>query len=208
MATEQEGDGGHQYAEHKPDQRSVREWLEIATVALLLATALGTFGAAYFAYRQWITADDAEVRGLRAYVLVKSIPLHPDADVRVEIENSGQTPADNIRIFTNWAAVPRGGSAAFCAAASFPEQHQCESGDGKSTSVLAAKGSIISGNVACARLRPDAERAVRNEIDWILYGRVTYDDVFRRGLRQSTFCYRISPEGAQLCDCHNEAEER
>jgi hypothetical protein len=182
---------------HKPNQphKTHHTWLERSAVAIAVLAFLAAAG------QGWV-ARDTEERGLRAYVAVKSIRFDSNS-VAIELDNSGQTPADNVQIFSNWQTRPKGQRETLCKEFSFLDQEQCAST--RSSAVLTTHNPLNTPNLICEKVRDDGLRAARGEIDWVLYGDVTYSDVFRKS-RTSTFCDFIGPDGATICNCHNEID--
>jgi hypothetical protein len=83
-------------AKHEP-----KHWLEYAIFAFVIVTAAATSFAAYYTRGQWITAQDAEERDLRAYFYVifapKSIQLNQPISLTISATNIGRTPAYKVR---------------------------------------------------------------------------------------------------------------
>lgn len=182
-----------------------KHWLEYAIFVFVIATALATGAAAYYTRQQWLTAEDTEERGLRAYVLPKYIVFEPDS-VQMSVENFGQTPAIQVKHFSSWETRPIRQREALCTNFSFVEKGQCETDD-KSTGSLSPHDPMTTGNLLCDQVRPDAIKAQNGEIDLVLYGRITYADIFEK-THTTTFCDVIGPKGASFCNCHNEIDPK
>ena len=64
---------------------------------------------------------------------------------------------------------------------------------------------LKTSDMRCPAIYADNDRAVRGEIDMVLYGRIDYRDIFRAN-RSTTFCYFLNAGGAAFCGCHNEID--
>ncbi|MDB6147432.1 MAG: hypothetical protein JWO45_1096 [Spartobacteria bacterium] len=64
------------------------------------------------------------INGQRAYVA--PVGINFESGVRLDIKNSGATPADSVKNFSNWEPRPVGQCAEFCKTFSFPERNQCQ----------------------------------------------------------------------------------
>jgi hypothetical protein len=187
------------------ETQSVKEkwWRQpehIIQVAILLFVASYTV----LTFCIWQTSRDTEKRQLRAYVAVKSVKFDPGS-VAIELDNSGVTPADDVKIFSNWQTRPIGQRNALCKDFSFPEQSQCD-GD-RSAAIVTPHNPLTTPNLICEKVRADGQQAQAGSVDWVLYGHITYEDVFKEH-HASTFCDFISSQGAAICACHNEIDPK
>lgn len=158
---------------------------------LLVGTLLASMTAAYFTGQQWRTADDAEKRSLRAYVMANQRTITVDnsnfVHARFKIKNSGLTPAYRV---ATWGCLIIGyfhlGENGISLEMNFP------SGPPNDETTL-AKSIIGPGDVkeltpfsfcdvkpAIIRaLTPDERTRLREGIAAIyIYGEVTYIDAF------------------------------
>jgi hypothetical protein len=92
---------------HPSAKAEGKHWLDYAIFAFVILTAIGTSFAAFYTRQQWITADDAELRSLRAYGSVYFSPIEsfdiadpkgPFPAINVTAQNGGQTPAYNVSV--------------------------------------------------------------------------------------------------------------
>ena len=171
----------------------------VAVISFFVAVSAAV-GTVYQAY----IANDSEVRSLRAYVAPKSVVFDPDS-VRLEIDNVGQTPAVAVRVFSNWEPRPLNQRADFCRVFTFPERHQCPGG--ASAVYLLPHGPVNTGNLLCDAIRPDALNAENRRADLVLYGQISYRDIFGKR-RVTTLCDFVGPDGGVYCDCHNELDPK
>jgi hypothetical protein len=182
--------------------RAKHTWLEMSSVAIAALAFCVAIG------QSWV-ARDTEIQTLRAYVVPKSIKFDLSS-VRIEMENSGRTPAQHVKLFYNWEVRQLGQRDRLCTEFEFQEKKdQCGSRDGgsnPSSGYMAPAVPITSGNLLCGNVYLDAEMAQREKVDLILYGRITYDDIFGQERRVTTYCSFISPSGAVYCGCHNEID--
>jgi hypothetical protein len=76
---------------------------------MLAGTLIATGFAANYTRKQWLAAEDTERRTLRAYLALTGPNLKVDnTKVEFSIDNFGQTPAKNVRVWGNWEFVPFG----------------------------------------------------------------------------------------------------
>jgi hypothetical protein len=179
-----------------------KHWLEYAIFGFVVVTAFATSTAAYYSGQQSNTMQDTEIRQLRAYVTNKATRFDLGS-VRLDLENSGQTPAERVKILSNWEGRRMGQRNLLCQEFQFPDRDQCP-GD-KSTAVLSPHEPITTGNLLCNKVKDEAVQAQNRQIDLVLYGHIDYKDIFGKD-RSTTFCSFVGPDGAQFCDCHNDID--
>jgi hypothetical protein len=190
--------GGNQASDNKPSEASARidvdrqpnsndhsdrgnskketphplEWI---IGVLLLFTLIATSVAACYTRKQWITADDQERRSLRAYVFVESATIlnadGPVYTVKIRIKNTGQTPAYNVR---HWLAT---------GVAEFPEPKEgFAPPQQRTTASIDTLGSQVNSESIQSRPYKEGNRETMQTgvaALWV-FGRVDYEDVFRR----------------------------
>jgi hypothetical protein len=174
------------------------KWLAILTALLVVATIIN----AYILLVTDHTLRRTMVNGQRAYVAPKAVRFDPDS-VRLDLQNSGSTPADDVRSFNNWEWRSAGDRLDFCKKFNFPERKQCPEGD--STGSLIPGNPVTTENLVCNEVGPTVKWAVDSELDLYLYGEIRYRDIFKAD-RRTTFCYRINKSSAVICGCHNERD--
>lgn len=176
----------------------------ISTFAIFLATAVA-IGVGIAQWRVLNSTDETlretMIIGQRAYVSPREIDF--TNKIGLTLQNTGATPANEIRVFSNWEPIAKGLRNDFCKTFVFPERNQCQGN--KSTAFLARNATFETGDLRCPVMMADNNKAVAGTIDLVLYGRIRYQDVFKEN-RITTFCYFLSSDGAMFCNCHNQTD--
>jgi hypothetical protein len=183
-----------------------KHWLEYATGLFAFIAAIGAIGAAIFGGVQaWVTRD-TEKRQLRAYIGINtSVAMHVDNEkLTFAVDNFGQTPANRMRVFSNWEFLPvsKGLPPDF----NFSDQGRCpDQNVMDSYSPIFPKTYITHQRLHCAGEFDKLQRAQRKEFDAFLFGHIEYVDMFNKK-RRTDFCFLYLWTGAHLCDRHNEID--
>jgi hypothetical protein len=182
--------------------------LEYAIFAFLVLTAVFTGIAASYTRKQWITADDAEKRSLRAYVGAGLVSVGKDPpQIGIAIENHGQTPAINVQVFNSWHETPNGEY--LPSDFSFPDKEECPDAL-KSIALLYPKAPpafSVAATPNCKTPWATVIRALSGASTLYLYGHIDYLDMFRER-HTTTFCLTWASGVSSYCPRHNEIDPK
>jgi hypothetical protein len=187
-------------------------WLEYASFGLAGAALLvSACAAAFSGWQAWI-ASDTEERQLRAYLELTDIevvcpdctttgPANPEHQnlVHIRFENSGQTPAREIRYKISWWPI-----ASKNAPLNFEFPDYSPSGPTLVSTSELAQGKNRDGVGGIGDIEP-FRMATTGASTLYLYGHLDYCDVFGKP-RATGFCFIYVPnvgEKLPLCDRHN-----
>lgn len=184
----------------KRAQHRKHTWLEkfAVTFAALAFLAAG--------YQGWV-ARDTEKRSLRAYVggtgeiKFKEETLFSPTQISLSIQNYGETPATDVKIFGNWYDTAPGKELPDDFA--FSETHECPEGEG--VAVLYPKTPIPAQMPSCEKAVADRAKRVFMSGTLYLYGHIEYRDVFSER-HVSTFCLSWTSGVSGYCARHNEID--
>ncbi len=161
---------------------------------------------------QILVAKETEIKQLRAYVMLdlsQSIKITP-GNLTINIENFGETPAQNVHMYGYWEFVPYGED--LPQDFSFPDRPPpCAGPDGQKINpgvpILPPKNPIGASSYHCPEVLEQIIKSERKEINAFQYGHIEYTDIFGEH-RRTNFCflYYHPLQMAFLCDRHNEMD--
>jgi hypothetical protein len=157
--------------------------------------------------RLWEAGERHSERELRAYVVVYGTDFSPVPGKLIsslKIENTGQTPAHNLKIITRCCVMQHPPSAGLDF--SIPDPGEASIG------MLGASKHVTSaGLLEGSDLMPGEFDDATADNGWLriyTYGTVTYDDVFKRP-QWTNFCFYLQWEGTKVAattsQYHNDA---
>jgi hypothetical protein len=187
----------------------IKKFNEPITVVTLLL--FGATVALYYATRDLVidAHHNAELQ-LRAYVGVNSISpddMAAPKGIHVNVQNSGQTPAYNVRVFLNWKLVQVGEK--LPAGFDYPDVTSSDSAAEGSLAVLNG-GNASKEYPFTVRVPPEVFSIISNrQRDGYFYGHVDFDDIFDEHWL-TEFCYRYMAasnheHSVVLCREHTQA---
>jgi hypothetical protein len=184
-----------------------KHWLEYAIFIFVIVTAAATGYAAYYTKQQWLTAVDTEQRSLRAYVGAGSVSVgNNPPQVGIAVENYGQTPAIEVKIFDSWHDMPKGKN--LPPDFTFPDKGECD--ESPSMTVIYPKAApvfSVAASAQCASALAAIARGVSGQTTLYLYGHIDYLDVFREK-HMTTYCLSWASGTSAYCDRHNEIDPK
>lgn len=185
-------------------------WVAIWTAVLALS-AISTGIISYFQWRELHNTEDtlrnalmvireSSERQLRAYLGVTSVSFS-EVGVTLVTENSGQTPAQQVKLFSSFQAVATGSE--LSVDFDYPDKPSCAPTI-KSAVTMFPRTPLATGNILhCSEDKLAMIRAAKGELNLFLYGRVEYKDIFEKQ-RCTEFCFQLSPNGGHpMCASHN-----
>jgi hypothetical protein len=196
----------------KHDKKSLF-WTKVAGIGVGIYTVLTVFILAASIYSAR-TARDTEIQQLRAYVWISNgVSIAVDEQkIEFPVDNFGQTPAKNARMFGQWEFTRFEEDLA--ADFAFPDKPRCDLaasvfGQNIASSIVTIfpKNPVKSIQYHCSDTWSNLQRAVQRELNAFLYGRIDYFDVFDNR-RTSNFCILWVPfqQAAFHCNRHNEID--
>lgn len=210
---------GEKYEASQKDRpehdRQTLLWAKRAGIGVGIYTLI-TLGIAIIALCQLQTARDTEMRQLRAYVGTGEIStIQQPKGIALQIANHGQTPAVDVKVFSNWTDFPadQGIPVGF----RFPEENDCpkDVAQGGQGNGVAGSGvlfpnepmnSVVQRPLQCPSQAKRILDAIAAKRMIILYGHIEYRDVFDQP-RVTTFCINWVPDSSStMCDRHNEID--
>jgi hypothetical protein len=156
-------------------------------------------------------ARETSARQLRAYVGISTTaPIQMSREkITITVDNFGQTPAKNLKIFSSWEFIPYGKD--LPPDFKFPDKPSCRSPDGQEmkpgSGPVWPKNPMPSSHLHCPDELDNLIKAERKELNGFFYGYIQYTDVFDQR-RITTFCTLYNPFlGASVfCARHNEID--
>ena len=164
--------------------RDRKHWLDFGIALLLLATAAGTGVAAWYTFRQWVTARDTLVVSQRAFVTVGNINVIMSVgddqklnylNVDIPVQNSGNTRTRDLQVLfkcrtsTQDLVEPWG----------LLHQEKIEH-------LPQVLGPHADGHVYCPFTNDDVSRMKSGSLFGYVLGEMTYYDIFNPNDRHIT----------------------
>lgn len=189
-------------------EKAIARWTAIVG-AFTIVLAIATIASAWILWKTDETLKETMVNGQRAYVGLSTTYgiKATTGSINLLVENDGQTPAKNVKVFANWEFVPLGEN--LPPEFSFPEKSGCDATI-KSVGPVFPRNPQLTSNRVCGTDLGNVTLAEQGAKSAFVYGHISYLDIFDK-YRTTTFCFlyggRIAnPTGSTLCDRHNEID--
>jgi len=187
-------------------RNNLLNWL---TLVFLVLTSIATAVAAWYTWKQWITADDTEKRQVRAYAFptptgIKDFELGKAPIGGIKVGTMGQTPAYKVRGEISVGGLP------------YPLRDDADlsfqkTGQIQNSAFISPNNAFFISAYAGGILNQTTIDTINDGKKFRLYvwGRIDYEDVFAN-LHWFTFCYAYDGNSVQghdvveTCPRHNE----